>query len=211
MARIPYFDPQTAPKATLEALEGSRKINIFKLIAQSEAAGANALRLGRSLTLDGSLDPGVREVAILRVAKLTGAPYMAHEHHAVSRRTGFSDAKIHAITGYGSGSGNGNGNDNGRGSDAETAVEAEGEADAEAEAEACELTAFERRLIQFVDAVVDTTTAADDLFDDVYAVLGDSKTVELVLVIGFYLMIARVMNTFRIELETGPVDTFHFG
>ena len=37
VARIPYFDPENAPERTLQALQGKRQINIFRLIAQSDS------------------------------------------------------------------------------------------------------------------------------------------------------------------------------
>lgn len=178
MARIPYVDVQTAPERTLNALSGKRKINIFRLIAKSENAGPEVFALGQVLSRGSSLPPVEREVVILRVAELNKAAYQAHEHHAVALRHGFSEEKISAVAKY----------------------PAQGTADI--------FTDFERLLIDFTDAVVHTASAPDELFAGVAAIYDDSQMVELVLLIGFYMMVGRVMNTFEVELETGPVDTF---
>lgn len=180
MVRIPYFDPNTAPKRTLHALDGRRMINIFRLIAQSDNAAPEVLALGHVLSRGSSLAPTEREVVILRVAQLSQAAYQAHEHHAVALRHGFTDEKIAAVAAYPS------------------------------EGSAALLSDFERALIEFTDSVVNTTTVPDDLFDRVATVYDNSRLVELVLMIGFYMMVGRVMNTFEVDLETAPVGTYSF-
>jgi len=180
MARIPYFDPEQAPERTLRALDGRRKINIFRLVAQSDNAGAEVLALGQQLSRGSSLDPAEREVVILRVAQLSQAAYQAHEHHAVALRHGFTEEKIAAVAAYPA-------RDSGR-----------------------HLTEFERTLIEFTDSVVETTTVPQELFTRVAAAYDHSRLVELVLMIGFYMMVGRVMNTFEVDLETGPVEQFSF-
>ena len=178
MARIPYFDPETAPEAVNRALAGKRQINVFRMVAQSTNAAPELLALGHQLSRGSSLDPVEREVVILRVARLCNAAYQAHEHHAVALRHGFSEEKIAAVAEYPAGR------------------------------SAEELTDFEQTLIDFTDAVVATTTVPDALFAKVAGRYDHSRLVELVLIIGFYMMVGRVMNTFEIELETGPVGTF---
>lgn len=180
MARIPYFDPEIASPDIRQALNGRRQINVFKLIGQSDNAAAEVFNLGFKMSKGSSLDPVLREVVILRVAALTKAKYQAHEHRAVALRHGFSPRKIDAVANFPLGD------------------------------EREELTLFEEQLIGFVDSVVSTSTAPDRLFDPMYEHFGDSQIVELVLIIGFYMMIGRVMNTFEIELETGAVPTFEF-
>lgn len=62
--------------------------------------------------------------------------------------------------------------------------------------------------LHFTDAVVRDTTSSEAVFRRVQARLDSSQLVELVILIGFYMMVCRVMNTFEIDLETGPVDSF---
>ena len=141
------------------------------MVAQSTNAAPELLALGHQLSRGSSLDPVEREVVILRVARLCNAAYQAHEHHAVALRHGFSEEKIAAVAEYPAG----------------TSAE--------------EFTDFEQTLIDFTDAVVETTTVPDALFAKVADRYDHSRLVELVLMIGFYMMVGRVMNTFEIELE----------
>src|SRR6478609_8884643 len=154
MARIPYFDPEQAPERVLRAMAGKRKINIFRMIANSENSAPEVLALGQTLSKGSSLDPAHREVVILRVAHLTNAAYTSREPGII-------------------------------------------------------LSPFERTLIEFTDAVVITATAPDELFDAVRTDYNDSRVVELVLLIGFYMMVARVMNTFHLDLENEKVGSYH--
>jgi AhpD family alkylhydroperoxidase len=178
MARIPYMNPEEAPKETLRALSGRRQINIFRLIGQSTNAAPDVLALGQTLSKGSSLPPVDREVVILRVAQLSQAAYQAREHHAVALRYGFTEEKIAAVANY------------------------------PQPAAQTELSEFECALIEFTDSIVKTTTASDAQFAEIATAYDHSRLVELVMLIGFYMMVGRVMNTFEIELETGPVDTF---
>ncbi|MDO5699083.1 MAG: carboxymuconolactone decarboxylase family protein [Dermatophilus congolensis] len=177
MARIPYFDPETGAQRVRAALAGKRAINVFRMVANSENSGPEVLALGHTLSRGSSLDPLHREVVILRVAHLSGAHYMWHEHTAVATRVGFTPEKIAAIAAYDG-------------------------------APLDELEPFDLSLLRFTDEVFHTTTAADDVFNAIRAVFDDSHLVELVLLIGFYMMVARVMNTFEIEIQEEPVGTF---
>jgi AhpD family alkylhydroperoxidase len=183
MARIPYAEFDQVPDRVRRALDGRRRINVFKMIANAENCGPEVLALGQRLSKGSSLPQAEREVVILRVAHLTGAAYQWHEHLAVARRVGLTDATIEAIAGYPGTAGGG------------------------------PLGERERTLLAFTDAVVESTTAPQELFDEVRAGYTDSQLVELVLLIGFYMMVGRVMNTFEleIEIETGDPGVFDAG
>lgn len=178
MSRIPYADLHDLPESTRNALAGRRQINVFKMIANSTNAAPDVLALGRTMSVGSSLPPIEREIVILRVAHLTNAEYMAHEHHTVALRHGFSESKIASVALY---------------------------PDDRALAD---LDDFERQLIDFTDAVVRTGNAPDEPFNAMELHYDRSRLVELVMLIGFYMMVGRVMNTFALELEDGPVDTF---
>jgi alkylhydroperoxidase family enzyme len=60
---------------------------------------------------------------------------------------------------------------------------------------------FEQTLMQFTDAVVEQVKAPEPLFTQVRDVLGDEKTVELVHLIGLYMMVARFLENFEITPE----------
>lgn len=176
MVRIDYFDPETSKDHVIRAMGGKKKLNIFKMIANSENAGPEVLELGKKLSVGSSLDHVVREIVILRVGYLSNAAYEIRQHTAVARRVGLSDELIDAIGKY---------------PESEFAF-----------------TEEQRGYLEFTDAVVKETTVSDELFSFASQRLTSSQLVELVLLIGFYMLVCRVMNTFEIDLETGPVDTF---
>lgn len=62
--------------------------------------------------------------------------------------------------------------------------------------------------IKFTDSVVQQTRPNDELFEAVSKHLDHSQLVELVLLIGFYMMVCRVMNTFDLELESGSASSW---
>ncbi|HLS76955.1 MAG TPA: carboxymuconolactone decarboxylase family protein [Nocardia sp.] len=192
MPRIPYFDPDTAPEHIVRALAGKRKINVFRMVANAENCAPEVLALGHKLSRGSSLDPVHREVVILRVAHLTGAAYQWHEHNAVAKRVGFTQDKIDAVAAH----------------PIEAGQESGGPGSSGPEPSGSEFSEFERTLLGFTDAVVRTSTAPDELFAAVAAEYDRSRLVELVLLIGFYMMVGRVMNTFELELQTEAVDTY---
>lgn len=176
MARIDYFDPETSADGVICAMGGKKKLNIFRMIANSENAAPEVLELGKKLSVGSTLDHVIREIVILRVGHLSQAAYEIKQHTAVAKRVGLSDELIAAIGEY---------------------PESE-----------FPFTEEQRGFLDFTDAVVEETSPSDELFDFAAQRLTNSQLVELVLLIGFYMLVSRVMNTFDIDLETGPVDSY---
>ena len=71
------------------------------------------------------------------------------------------------------------------------------------------------RVLAFTTAVVREVKAPDALFDAVSGRLGHGATLELLLAIGFYMMVARVLENAEVPLETHDmergVDGFYGG
>jgi alkylhydroperoxidase family enzyme len=87
--------PGEAPQAVAKRLQTLPDLNIFKLMAHAHNSFAARLRLGASLLADLSLDPDLRELAILRVAHLTpGAEYEWVQHEAIAREIGFTPERV---------------------------------------------------------------------------------------------------------------------
>jgi len=97
MARIPYTDPQAASPEVREALDALPQLNIFKMLAHADTAFIPYLRLGGALLAQLELDPKLRELVILLVAKHTGAEYEWIQHAAIARALGIPDEQITAI------------------------------------------------------------------------------------------------------------------
>jgi alkylhydroperoxidase family enzyme len=67
--------------------------------------------------------------------------------------------------------------------------------------QAAAFTPLERDVLHFTDEAVREGRAGDAAFARVHAVLGDRRTVELTLVAGYYLMMARVLQGLDVDLD----------
>ncbi|HET7793779.1 MAG TPA: carboxymuconolactone decarboxylase family protein [Rhizobacter sp.] len=59
----------------------------------------------------------------------------------------------------------------------------------------------ERLVLHFTDAVCHEVKARDELFDQVAARFGHRQTAELVLTIGFYMLVSRFLENFEVDIE----------
>ena len=92
MARLPYVDPATAPPKVREVLERLPvQLNIFRMMAHAETNFRPLLRLGASILGEQKLDARLRELAILRVAKLSPARYEWVQHVPIAKAVGATD------------------------------------------------------------------------------------------------------------------------
>jgi alkylhydroperoxidase family enzyme len=174
MARIPYADPASAPAPVREALERMPPLNIFRMLANAETAFRPFLRFGDALLSDLALDGLVRELVILRVARLTPhADYEWIQHERIARLVGASDDQIAAL-----------------------------ERD---DIEAACFDGLQRAALRFTTEVVRDARASDETFEALSAQLAPREIVELLLVIGQYMMLGRVMATLELELDP-PVE-----
>jgi 4-carboxymuconolactone decarboxylase len=105
MARVSYVATAEAQGdarevfAKLEA-RGSDILNLNRVLAHSPNVLRNFMRLGNSLLFHGVLPPRLRELAILRVAELTGAQYEWAHHVPIARQAGVSEEQIAELTGW---------------------------------------------------------------------------------------------------------------
>src|SRR3954470_11467450 len=97
MARIEPLDPAQARDDVREALENLPPLNIFRTLAHAETAFRPSLRFGGAVLGQMSLDPVVRELAILTVAKEAEAEYEWIQHVAIGKALGVSDAQIASL------------------------------------------------------------------------------------------------------------------
>jgi 4-carboxymuconolactone decarboxylase len=170
MARIPYADPQRAPEPVREALERLPALNIFRMLANAETVFRPFLRFGDALLADLELNGLLRELAILRVARLTPhAEYEWVQHEPIARAVGGSDEQLAAL-----------------------------ERD---DIEAGCFDATQRAVLLFTSEVVRDARASDATFAELATLLPPRQIVELLLVIGQYMMLARVMATLELELD----------
>lgn len=98
MPRIPYYDVENASGKHAEFL-GKLKphLNIYRMLANSEAGMKGFVRMGNALLYRCELDPVLRELAILRVGRLSRAAYEVFQHERIAREAGMAEEKIAAL------------------------------------------------------------------------------------------------------------------
>jgi alkylhydroperoxidase family enzyme len=174
VARLPYADPERLPDAAREALDAVPPLGVFRMMANAETAFRPWLRWGGVLLSDLALDPLLRELAILRVARLTPhADYEWIQHEPIARAVGASDDQVAAL-----------------------------ERD---DIEAGAFTNSQRTVLRFTTEFVHDARVSDGTFAEATALLSARELIELMMVIGQYSMLARVMATTELDLDE-PLD-----
>jgi alkylhydroperoxidase family enzyme len=174
VARLPYADPERLPEPAREALAAMPPLGIFRMMANAETALRPWLRWGGVLLSDLELDPLQRELAILRVARMTpGAEYEWIQHEPIARAVGASDDQVAALE--------------------------RDHIDAGCFSEA------ERTVLHFTTEFLRDARVSDETFERAKALLSARELIELMMVIGQYSMLARVMATTELDLDE-PLD-----
>ena len=170
MARLPYPDPERLHPKAREALDRlPQPLNVFRMAAHAETCLRPLVSMGAALLARGELDPRLRELAILRVAQLTGARYEWVQHEALARVVRVTDSQIDAI--------------------------AAGDITADV------FDAHEQRVLRFTTEVSQDVRASDASLAALRQDLSDRAVVELTLAVGYYGMLARLMETCGVDLE----------
>ncbi len=94
--KIPLPTDDDLEPEVLKLLANLPPLNVFRMVAGAPRAVRPFLQLGGAV-LSGALDARRREMAVLRVAHATAAPYEWAQHEQLARNVGVSDAEIHAI------------------------------------------------------------------------------------------------------------------
>ncbi|WP_231942641.1 carboxymuconolactone decarboxylase family protein [Cupriavidus taiwanensis] len=69
--------------------------------------------------------------------------------------------------------------------------------------------AFDSRealVVAFTDAVVRDVKASDDLYEGVAKALGDQQTMELLVTIGYYMLVSRLLENLEVDIENPPFE-----
>jgi 4-carboxymuconolactone decarboxylase len=170
MVRIPYVDSATAPDRIREKLGALPPLNIFRTLAHAPTAFESVVLLGGAILSQLELDPKLRELAVLQVAKDADCEYEWVQHEEVARHVGVSEDAIDAVR--------------------------EGTIDDQAR-----LDALQRAVLRFTREVVLQTRVSNATFAGVSDRLSAREVVELLLTIGDYLMIARLITTLEMDLD----------
>jgi 4-carboxymuconolactone decarboxylase len=164
MARLPY----------VESPETSGVLNLFRMLAHSPPVLEGVQRLGAAVLTESSLDPRLREVAILRSGMLAGADYEVNKHLAIARWVGLTDAEIAGLRPGG---------------------------------DAASLEPPARAILTLCDELHAGARATDEAFRELRRHLTDRQVVEVVVTVGFYGMICRVLETLAIDQESADPIT----
>src|SRR3954452_5114662 len=189
MARIEPIDPAAASDKVREALEALPPLNIFRTLAHAETAFRPFLRFGGAVLGQMEVDPIVRELAILTVAKEGEAHYEWIQHVAIAKHVGATDEQIAALAEADSCASEG----------ADERIRAAAAGDGV-------FNAAQQAAIELAAAVVRGPRVSGDLYDCVKAQFSDREIVELLLAIGEYLMLARVMTVLEVEVDEPAAD-----
>jgi 4-carboxymuconolactone decarboxylase len=170
MARIPTLDSADAEPQVRSALERLPQLAIFATVANAQGSFVNWLRFGGDCLDARWFDPVLRELAILRVARLTpGAEYEWVQHVPILLAVGGTQEQVAAL-----------------------------EAD---DAEAHALGEDGRLVVRFTTQVVRDATPDEETFAAMSARFTAAEITQLLLVIGQYMMVARVMATAQLEVD----------
>ena len=98
MPRIPYYEVENATGKHAEFLgKLDPMLNIYRMLANSEQGAKGFLRMGNALLYRCELDPVLRELAIIRVGRLSRAAYEVFQHERIGRTVGVTEEKIAAL------------------------------------------------------------------------------------------------------------------
>jgi alkylhydroperoxidase family enzyme len=170
MARLPYVDAATAPEAVRDVLTRLPvSLNVFRMMAHAETSFRPMLQLGTSILAQQQLSPKLRELAILRVARLSPAEYEWVQHVPIALATGASQAQVDAL--------------------------------ARDQITDASFDAVERLVLRFTTEVVCDVRASEATFADLAGRLSPREIVELVLTVGYYMLIARLLETTAVDMD----------
>jgi len=169
MARLKPLDPEDAPERVRTLLDELPDLNIIRTVAHASTCFEPFLRLGTAILTRQQLAGDLRELAILRVARLSGAEYEWVQHVPIALHTGVRPEQVEALA-----------------------------------ADSIDAAVFderERTVLAFASEVVTEVGCSDATFARAAAFLSDRELAELVLAVGFYMLVARVMETAQVDLD----------
>lgn len=102
MARLPVLSLEEMPDKTRNMITGGKSqlsgLNINRMMAHAENSVRHFMRLGNSLLTQAKLDPRLRELVILRIAKLCSSKYEWHQHVIIARQVGVPEEQIASLS-----------------------------------------------------------------------------------------------------------------
>jgi alkylhydroperoxidase family enzyme len=180
MARVPYVDLATVGGALGTQLRARPPLNVFRVLPHAPAAAQAFLAMGQAVLRDSTLAPRLRELVILRVGALSRAHYEVHQHRKLAQAAGVPAAAIDAALSLTAG---------------RVQWHAAGLADDECAA------------LAFTDEVVRDVKAGDAAYAALAAHFGPPQQLELLVAIGFYMLVSRLLENLEVDLEAVDVTS----
>ena len=150
-----------------EILETRPPLNLYRMLPRAGILAEPFLMMGGAIRNDLSLDPKIRELAIVRTGILTDAAYEVHHHRHIALAVGVKEDDLAAVE--------------------------DGKLDS--------LDLRTKATMDYVDALCLRVRAPEDVFKEAGRALGMDELAQLTMVVGFYLMAARFLRNFDIEIE----------
>ena len=169
MARLRYLNREDLAEEDRRLLD--RPANLFRLLVHSPDGYRNFARLGGWIRSGSTLDPRLREMAILQVGYLTSAVYEWTHHIELARNDfGVSNDDIRAIV-------------------------------AETNGEGSALPEFDRAVLRLAREMTSDVAGSRQALDAVRAELSDEHVIDLCMTIAYYNLVVRVLLTLQVDLE----------
>jgi len=99
MARLPYADltPENADLSAQITRERGGIPHLYRMLLHSSPIAAGWLKYLTAIRQQGILPGALRELVIMRVAVLNGAPYEAEQHKPIALQEGLTPAQLDAL------------------------------------------------------------------------------------------------------------------
>lgn len=174
MSRIPYADASRISPAVRDVVARS-PLNVMRMLAgASEGMFFGFAQFASSVYAGTTLDPVLREIALLRVGYIANAGYETWHHEQAARAMDMSEAQIAAVRQGGRQPG--------------------------------VLDDQQQAVLDFSDEVVKNARASDETLAAVRGFLSDTHVIDLILMIGCYMTISRLLETAGVELDEIGVE-----
>ena len=97
MARLPYADlthPEVSPLVEQIVAERGSVLHLYQMLLQSPPVARGWLNHLTGIRHNSSLNGALREMVIMRIAQLNGAPYEADQHAPIALKEGMTQAQL---------------------------------------------------------------------------------------------------------------------
>jgi 4-carboxymuconolactone decarboxylase len=154
-----------------ELLANFPPLNVFRMVAGAPRAVRPFMALGGAV-LSTALDARRREIAVLRVAHASQAPYEWAQHEQLARNVGVTAEEIEAV---------------------------EVEEPVASLDEECNL------ICRVADEVTRDVRLSDEALEQIIDRYGPREATELILLVSYYNMVSRFLESTRVEVENEPL------